>query len=744
MMPTAAVKNLQTAGFRGDAIPRKALEALLQGTGLTYGVTGPRSIAVYPQRRPGLDAHAQAIDLPAIDVEGANDSIVAFSSSTATKTDTPLIETPQTINVVTREEIVERGAQTLDQVLRYTPGVSTQSEGGTEGRRDTIFSRGFVASQYLDGLPVNGTNFGYGVTQIDPYRLERVEVLKGPASVLYGRNEPGGLVNMVSKLPTAQPMREVQIQGGTFDRLQGAFDLSGPFDKDGQYLYRLIGLARNSGTQVDHVPDDRFFIAPAVTWKPSNDTSLTVLGSFQKDNALGFQQAPLLGAYSRNPLGYIPRSRFFGEPGFDHYRREQYSVGYIFNHRFNNNVSFRQSVRYDRTDDDLAFTNALDLKKDMRTLERYATVYHSKTTSMSADQSFLMNFGTGPFQHKALIGLDFNQTTLVDRGTSSFDENGHTTFPSIDIFNPIYGRPYILQPESPGEDAVQRQIGVYAQDQIKFDRWVLTLGLRQDWAKLSSQYGGPAEPTKRASDEKLTGRIGLGYLFDNGIAPYVSYATSFQPVLGRDRERRPFQPTTGEQYEAGIKYQPASYDAFVTLSAFDLTQQNVLTEDPLNPFKSVQTGEVRVRGVEVEGKAKLRNGIELIASYAYLDGEITKTNITGEKGNDPSFTPRHQASLWANYIFQSGMPLWGLEIGAGVRYTGRQYSATSNTYPLKSTTIFDAAVRYDFGAASPQLKGYSLEINTMNLFDLRYVTAANYSAQFGQARTVLATLKYRW
>lgn len=697
-----------------------------------------------------------AIRLDTIEVQGTREQAlgpvngyVATRSATGSKTDTPLIEVPQTVNVVTADQIKAQGAQSVSEALRYTAGVRGETYGAASQFDSYTQIRGFKGDLFLDGLrlPDGAATADWTTSVVEPYGLERVEVLKGPSSVLYGQSGPGGLVNMISKRPTATPLREVQLQTGSFGRLQGAFDLSGPVDPQGTFLYRLTGLARNSGTQTDFVDDDRLFIAPAFTWRPSADTTLTVMGQYlrERNGKTSFNYLPTSGTLRPNPVnGRLPWNRYAGEPGFDRFDRDQGSIGYAFEHRFNDSLTFSQNLRYTQNDVYLRALNRNgELLADNRTLNRAAFRIDAAARAFTLDNRLEAKFGTGPASHTALIGLDY-------RNEISQYDVGRGPAPSIQIFNPVYGAPVA----DPGinfqrKDAELRQLGFYAQDQIKLDRWIATFSGRYDIAETRTRTQTLTTNTlarTSTTDRAFSGRAGLSYVFDNGIAPYVSVSTSFQPTAATDFSGAAFKPLTSRQYEAGVKYQPAWMNASLTAAVFDIRQDNTLTGDPnpAHPFAQVQLGEVSVRGFDIEARTQLTEGLGLIASYAFLDHEITKSSVATDIGKRLPGTPMHQGSLWADSAVQGG-PLAGLSLGGGVRFVGSTYD-TNNTVRIPSYTLVDATIGYDLGKLMPALNGAKLSVVAKNLFDRYYVSQCGNvpGCTLGSRRTVLATLSYRW
>ena len=602
-------------------------------------------------------------------------------------------------------------------------------------------------------LPADNTTFA--IPRIETYGLERVEVLKGPSAALYGQSEPGGLLNMVSKRPTSTPQYEVVGSFGSFERFQGAFDIGGPIDKNGEFLYRIVGLARDSNSQTDFVQDNKLFIAPSFTWRPTMDTSFTILSQYQKVKNKGYQQyVPGQVSFLPNPNGRIPYSRYLGEPGPDGYNLEQFAVGYAFEHRFDNNLQFRQNLRYTEVSNDLASVRSEGMAADPANpptnlsnniVNRSYNYVKANAANIALDNQLQADFLTGPLAHKVLFGIDyFNLRSNTDYRTAGIAP--------IDAFSPVYGAAipsfaslapftFILR------DDKLSQAGVYVQDQIKLDRWTLTVSGRQDWAntEFTSKAIYPRPGTYPRDDSAQTGRIGLNYLFDVGLSPYVSYATSFTPNLGADAAGKSFKPTTGEGAEIGVKFKPNGSNFMVTAALFDIRQKDVLTGDPNDFFVNVQTDAVRVRGLELELKGNLTREFELIAGYTHLDPRVT-SSIAGYAGKYMMSTAQDQGSIWGKYTWFDG-PLAGLGLGAGVRYVGETYGDNFNTFVIPSYALLDAAISYDFAYMRPDLKGLKAQVNVTNLTNHFYVASCLTGLPYcglGNARTVLGTLKYNW
>ncbi|MGY3040512.1 iron complex outermembrane receptor protein [Rhodanobacter sp. TND4EL1] len=657
---------------------------------------------------------------------------IARDTDSVTKTDTPIIEIPQSVSVITDEQMSRRGIQGIEEAVWYTAGA--QGGGyGPDSRSDWLLVRGFTPARYMDGLAL-ADGSGTGITRIEPYGLERLEVLKGPSSVVYGAMPPGGMINMVSKRPTEQPLHEVGVEVGSFDLRQATFDFGGPLNDAGTVLYRLTGLARNSDTMVDHIKDDRYYLAPALTWKPSNQTSLTVLSHFQKANtASGGGFLPASGTLLPNPNGEIPRNRFTGEPGQNDYDKSIASIGYEFHHDFANGLAFNQNLRYGKADVDNNGGNvgAFGLLGDGRTLLRYLFPNENHTRTVGVDNNLQYIFDSGSVQHVVLAGVDYRRAR--DDYASAFDFN----VAGLDVFNPVYGSPVTVPAYTSHTVQTQSQLGVYLQDQIKLGRWGITVGGRQDHVKTDTDnlIGGS---TAGQTDDAFSGRIGINYLFDNGLAPYVSWSHSFQPTVGTDFAGKAFKPTTGDQYEAGLKYQPIGSNGLLTASVYQITQQNSLTIDPNHALYQVQQGETRLRGIELEGRWNLGANFSVYGDYTYSNSKVTRTNDLPSLGRQIALLPKQQAALGADYTVVGG-PLSGLGFGGGVRYVGEHYGDIHNDWKTPAYTLLDAAVHYETGS-------WRLQLNVSNLTDKNYVSACNSAVwcYYGYERTVTASARYRW
>lgn len=677
------------------------------------------------------------------DGNGPIQGYVAHRTLAGTKTNTSILEVPQSMSVIGADQIRDQGARSVVQAIGYTPGIVTNSPNDT--RFESIWIRGFQAQLFLDGmrLPYGAATFGQ--PKLDLALLERVEVLRGPSSSLYGQAPPGGFVNMVSKLPTATPLNSFELLADNWGKVQANFDVGGvgAVNQKGDLFWRIAGTVHGGGTQVDFVNDFRGAIAPSITYKPDLDTTFTFLGGYQRDiTGLALQFMPAVGTLYANPNGRIPLTKFLGEPGFDHFDRTQAWVGYQFEHSFNEVWTVRQNVRYfDLQTNTYAVAGAgalvqTALQPDLRTLNRGAFSFPESASSVTLDNQAEARFATGPLAHTMLFGVDYRH---ID---SSIDMRVGAA-PPIDLYNTVYGASIAFPTiKTNNSSQTQDQTGLYVQDQIAFDRWRLTLSGRSDWVTTDSTNFLTNKQTNQ-NDQAFTGRAGLSYIFDSGIAPYIAYATSFQPTLGVTATA-PLRPTTAKQAEIGVKYQPSGTNLLLTAALFDMTQQNVVTPSAILGF-SEQTGEARSRGAEFQAQASLAEGLKLVASYAYTDTLTTKTNTPSQLNKHLPIQPMNQAALWADYTFQQGQ-FAGFGFGAGVRYIGDSYPDLANSFSIPSYTLFDAAVHYDLSNLDRRLRGVTLAVNATNLFDKYYIASCTTlnSCFLGSGRTVIGSVRYTW
>ncbi|EPO3867256.1 ferrichrome porin FhuA [Escherichia coli] len=693
-------------------------------------------------------------------------TIAARQSATGTKTDTPIQKVPQSISVVTAEEMALHQPKSVKEVLSYTPGVAVGTRGASN-TYDYLIIRGFAAdgqsqNNYLNGLKLQG-NF-YNDAVIDPYMLERAEIMRGPVSVLYGKSSPGGLLNMVSKRPTTEPLKEVQFKAGTDSLFQTGFDFSDALDDDGVYSYRLTGLARSANAQQKGSEEQRYAIAPAFTWRPDDKTNFTFLSYFQNEPETGYYGwLPKEGTVEPLPNGKRLPTDFNEGAKNNTYSRNEKMIGYSFDHEFNDTFTVRQNLRfaqnkvsqksvygygmcsdplYTKDQEALKASPCLSIPQSQwgHTLTRQYVIDNEKLENFSVDTQLQSKFATGSVDHTLLTGVDFMR---MRNDIDSWFGYAGSVAPS-DIYNLDRSDfDFGAHPNPSGPYRVllkQKQTGLYVQDQAQWDKVLVTLGGRYDWADQSSfnrDYGNKSE----RDDKEFTWRGGVNYLFDNGVTPYFSYSESFEPASQTDANGDLFAPSKGKQYEVGVKYVPEDRPIVVTGALYQLTKTNNLMADPNGSLFSVEGGEIRARGVELEAKAALSASVNVVGSYTYTDAEYTTD--TTYKGNTPAQVPKHMASLWADYTFFDG-PLSGLTLGTGGRYTGSSYGDPANSFKVGSYTVVDALVRYDLARVG--MAGSNVALHVNNLFDREYVASCfnTYGCFWGAERQVVATATFRF
>lgn len=690
-------------------------------------------------------------------------TIAARQSATATKTDTPIQKVPQSISVVTAEEMALHQPKSVKEALSYTPGVAVGTRGASN-TYDYLIIRGFAAdgqsqNNYLNGLKMQG-NF-YNDAVIDPYMLERAEVMRGPVSVLYGKSNPGGLLNMVSKRPTTEPLKEVQFKMGTDSLFQTGFDFSDALDDDGVYSYRLTGLARSANAQQQGAEEQRYAIAPSFSWRPDDKTNFTFLSYFQNEPETGYYGwLPKEGTVSKLPNGSRLPTDFNEGANNNTYSRNEKMVGYSFDHEFNDTFTVRQNLRYAQnkvsqnsvygygmcsdplyTKDPANSPCASVPQSDWgHTLTRQYVDDNEKLQNFAVDTQVQSKFATGSLDHTLLTGVDYMR---MRNDINSWFGWAGSVAPS-DIYNldrsdfdfgahPGPGAPYRVLNK-------QEQTGLYAQDQMQWDKVLVTLGGRYDWAKQDSLNRVSGVQDSR-DDRQFTWRGGVNYLFDNGVTPYFSYSESFEPASQTGASGNIFAPSKGKQYEAGVKYVPGDRPIVLTGAVYQLTKTNNLMADPNGSLFSVEGGEIRSRGVEIEAKAALSASVNVVGSYTYTDTEYTTD--TNYKGNTPAQVPKHMASLWGDYTIYDGA-LSGLTLGTGARLTGSSYGDPANSFKVGSYTVVDALVRYDLARVG--MAGSNVALHVNNLLDREYVASCfnTYGCFWGAERQVVATATFRF
>ncbi|MCV4340195.1 TonB-dependent siderophore receptor [Pseudomonas capsici] len=736
------VSGRTSAPVQGQFEATAAMRQALRGTGLqlVQSSAGTYSLEAAPEGTLALpETTIQGMQGDSESAWGPVEGYTATRTAAGSKTDTPIVAAPRSISVVTRQQMDDRSVLNLNDALRYTAGV-VSSGYGSDSRNDWLRIRGFVPTQFLDGLPMPVGS--YANPKPEPWNLERIAVLRGPSSSVYGQTPPGGMLDMVSRRPQAESSNEVGLQVGNNEHKQINFDSTGKIDEDGQFLYRVSGVVRDSGSAIDHIPDKRYNIAPSVTWNIDDDTHLTFISQYTRDDTgITGQFLPLQGTRLDSAAGRISHHKNLGDPDWEFYDRTYYALGYAFDHRLNDVWQFRQNLRY--TKSDLSF-QALSVANGPTAVDadgnigRTTGVVNEDISQFAVDNNFQADFQTGALSHTVLLGLDHQRSN-----TNYQWLYGWGNVPGTNVNRPVYGADFsnVLYSTLYDYNQKTRQTGLYAQDQISLDKWRLTLGGREDWINTGTKFYNNNDVTSTQRDSNFSANAGLSYVFDNGFTPYISYTESFQPASGAGvSATESFKPTEGRQYEAGLKYQPVGSKTLLTAAVFDLRQKNVsITENSITS----QIGEIQVRGLELEATSDVTDNLKLISSYTYTDSEILKGD---DKGSRVPQVPRNQATAWADYTWHNGV-LDGFGVGAGVRYVGDTYGNQSNT-PLGhvgSYTVYDASVHYDLGRLASSLKGASVAVDAKNIFNKDYLaTCDGFWCYYGDQRNVVASVNYKW
>ena len=674
---------------------------------------------------------------------------VPQGAETATKTNIPLIQTPQSITVITRDQIDLLSFTDAQQAVRYTAGAFGENY-GPDPRYDFITVRGFTPKQYIDGLAVPATTT-ISAVGVDLYAFQSLDILKGPASVLYGAAPPGGILNEVSRRAASVFGGEAELKGGTHDFWEGATTVTGPvspfIDLRGTILYR------NSKGEIDFQHNKRLLLAPTATFKLGSNTRLTGLFYYQHDRNLGGNGGflPLYGTLLPSPTGlHISRSTNLDSPK-TLFRRNQWAGGFDFEHRFTNDIAFHSNTKWsnytEKTPIGLysggGFINTDDPSDPSyyRTLQQYNFSYKEHVSSFATDNRLDARIVSGNVTQKLLGGIDYRNV----RNQAAF---GFVFAGQLDAFNPVYD---LTQAQAIGypfayNDQKLKQTGIYGQDQIGVDQHLfVTLGGRYDWVDVTT-FGA------KQKEHKFTYRAGANYVTDMGLAPYISYSTSFEPVIGRSTiTGLPFKPTSVKQWEGGLKYDaralPSNIKLFATAALFEIKEKNFVVAQvgPTDPFGAVQAGEVEVKGLELELVSRINEQLSINASYSYNHSKVlSNPNAPEDVGFPLPTTPKNKLSLFADYTIKHGV-LAGFGGGAGVRYNSASAgSLPSGTFPgvgfaptivTGKATLVDAILHYD----TPRFR---IAINASNLFDKNYVARCTglYGCVYGAGRQVIATL----
>ena len=667
-----------------------------------------------------------------------NDTVVVTSQmqSGATKLATPDIETPQSVSIVTREQFEEQGATSVRQAVSYTPGVYS-NQIGASNRFDYIVLRGFsdgsLDNVYLDGLKMMGDTNSHSSLVVDPWFLEDIEVVRGPASVLYGRSSPGGIVALTSRKPSFDAGGEVKLFAGNNNQRGAAFDVTGALDDNDRVAARLSGMTRYADSQFGPLKEERYALMPSLTWRITDQTRLDLMAYLHRDPEGGSHSGlPYDGTVVPHYGQKISNTFYEGEDDYDKYDRRENMVGYNIEHMFDSGWSVRQKLRYLHTDVELNQVYAAGWLNETE-LNRGYSGSDEKMSAITLDNQLDGSFDTWQVNHRLLVGIDYQ-----DRSNNTTGYYG--AFPPIDAFNPVYGAKPDYIDMYAREKHKLRQTGYYLQDQMSWDRWRITLGGRYDQVSVSNI--DKIKDTRSDLDKNnFSTRAALLYLFDNGFAPYVSYSTAFTPTSFADENGNLLDPMKGKQWEAGLKYEPEGLNSQFSASVFRINQTNIATkEEPTDPYRSI--GEIESEGVELEAISQLTDSFRLQAAYTYTDIRYKKSSPE-EQGKRAVYAPRNQASAWLSYDVKSG-PLDGLTLGSGVRYVNGITSDRLNNHTLPSYTLVDMVIGYDL--TNIGIKGLSAQLNVNNLTDKRYVAACNSLSYcyFGAERSIVGSVSWKF
>lgn len=663
--------------------------------------------------------------------DGPVNGLAATRVSTSTGKDESILKSIQSVTIVGQQEIQSIAASNLMDAMNYSAGINTSD--GFDRTSEYYMLRGFLGiGSYRNGLKyhVNGYN-----GQQELYGLDRLEVVKGPASVLSGTLPPGGTLNAISKKPFFDNAYEVNAEVGNFNRKQISTDLNHKVNDD--IAVRLIGVYRDSDTFVDFVPDDRSYIAPSLTWQPNSDTKVTLNADYQHDLNSYIYALPVEGTLYPTENGKIDVGFNQGVKGFDKYENHRYTLGYDIEHQINPDLDIKHSLQYMNAEIDFHYASYDDLVDGSKTLyTRSAQDRLDKSEQLAGNLVASYNWQPSDnIKNVTLFGIDYakqNHST----------ERYALTASNLDFFNPDHSQDTVGSERTPYDwswTTDSKQTGIFVQNQATInDKWVGVLGIRHDKATLIDGKFFFPDQTQGGDYSATTGRAGLVYLMDNGIAPYASINQSFEIVEGSDRNGKLFKPTEGIQFEVGARYQPEGSDTLLTGSLYRIDQTNVLVTDPKDDNFQIQRGKVRSQGLELEAKTKIGDNANLIAAYAYTDARTIEASPLSpeDQGLRTENVPYNKFSLWGDYRFTDfGLP--ELKIGSGIRYTGSSLGMSDGSLINPSYTLVDAMASYEVN------DNWLLSLNVKNLLDEEYVVCS-YDCFYGEPRNIVGKVTYKW
>lgn len=778
--------NKKSSALKGQNTINGAIQVVLQNTGLTFQKTDvgisiaekkQSTITLGPVKVGGIvNAHEASI--------GPGVGYVATYTDAGTKTDTPITQIPNSVYVITKQQILDQQAQTVAEVLRYMPGVYAEqmgtasigsAAGGNANGTGSIMMRGFASTQYVDGL------MSWSIAAGETAFVERVEALNGPASVLYGQVGPGGLIATQLKQPGETPVRNVSVGFGNWGRYEATFDVGDKITKSGNLKYRIAGIGVTQGSQTDYLHYKRVGVLPSIKWDIDEKTSLTLIGQYlyapAEAQGSGY---PGVGTLVRGKYGYLPRSRFLGDPSLNESGQRTASFEYQFQHKFNNFLEFQQTFRYEDSSTNINQTYLYGSLGSDQTINRRAWRQNSSNSTVALDSRLVGHLDAGAVKQILVAGMDFRRVNITQ--DIAYDTNGTA---SVNIWDPVY---YLTYPDfslnSPDNirwqnmRQTQYQSGVYFQDQIKWGNLSVLLGGRQDWYNykatvttannyLASGHGVITEPyvndRENSSRSKFTWRAGLTYNFDFGLTPYFSYATSFIPQTGAFQYGgQAAKPLNGKQFEAGLKYLVPNTNILLTAAAYNIKENHYQITDTEHPGYQADAGTVTSKGVELSAHANITRDLRLTASYSFNETRATKSNnkvtlrdmdgtnlgTISEQGKYIAGLPRNMVNMFVDYTLPRQI-FHGLGVNFGIRYIGSTYADNANSYKVPDYLLFDVGAHYDFENASPMLKGLRTQLAISNLANTRYVTScssgmAGGTCYYGQAQRIYGNISYSW
>ena len=649
------------------------------------------------------------------------DTITVYADSyrsTGTKTALDPNDAPMSYSRINQELLQKRQADSVNAALRYEPGVSTESR-GTVSIFDEYNIRGFKTySNFYDGLRLPYDGAWNLMPQVDIYATEAVEVLKGPASSLYGYAAPGGMVNQVAKTPKNTQESEVQLRFGNQNLKEVAVDTTGPISDT--LNYRLVALKRKKEGQMQTTEEERTLINPSLEWRPTEDVSVLANLFYQDDpEMVPSTPLPAVGTVYNASYSKLDSDAYAGDE-WNHFSKEVLMPSVTVNWAINDKLTFKHILRY--TDAEAQQRNMYNqegfITGSDKILNRVAYTTDEKMNNWTTDNQLAYQLDTANTSHNLLFGVEYQET---DSSATYFDAGADGT-PNLDLSNPDFSQinagtlPLDIYRQK--QDIEQSQLGFYVQDEMQWQDLTVVAGLRHDNFDSTTEQ---TEATKGAvysnktidnDASKTSGRLAAIYDLDNGFSPYASYSQSFQPVVGSNFiTNKAFEPTTADQLEVGIKYLSPDRVTQGTLAVFDITQKNVVVTNPANSQQKVQTGEITSKGFEVSGNHMLSDWVDIAASYSYTDAEITEDEFNPDVvGNTPAQTAKHKATLWADYYATDKLTL-----NAGVRYEDGMQLDKQNSDDLPSVTLVDIGGSYQI---NPML---TVGASINNLFDKTYV-----------------------